>query len=248
MPGSAGYANGVFTVNGSGDDIYNSADAFQFVYESVTGNFTLTVEVTSQSPSDPWAKAGVMARETTNSNSRYFGAYVTPTASHGVDVQYRSTTGGSAVDLAEVSGPTVPYWVRIVRRSNTFTAYRSANGTTWTKTGASQSITMASSIYIGLPVCAHNNSALSTATFSGVTVSASSQSNPPVVLSTGAANEQFSLQFQGLNDLNYVVEASTNLVDWSPVYTNALTVGDNGTFNFMEVNTNFPARFYRVAQ
>jgi fibronectin type 3 domain-containing protein/regulation of enolase protein 1 (concanavalin A-like superfamily) len=248
VAGSAGYAGGVFTVNGSGDDIYNTADAFQFVYQPVTGNFTMTAQVTSQSNTDPWAKAGVMARETLNSNSRYFGVYVTPTTSHGVDVQYRSATGGSAVDLIEVNGPAAPYWVRIVRRNNTFTAYRSANGTTWTKTGTSQTITMANTIYIGLPVCAHNNSLLCTATFNNVTLGAISQRNPPITLSSVVANSEFSLQFQGVSDLNYVVEMSTNLVNWTPVYTNALTAGDNGTFSFTNEQSNLPACFYRVAQ
>jgi hypothetical protein len=41
------------------------------------------------------------------------------------------------------------------------------------------------------------------------------------------------------------VEASTNLADWSPVFTN--TSSTNGTFGFTDLTTNSPQRFYRAA-
>jgi hypothetical protein len=107
---------------------------------------------------------------------------------------------------------------------------------------------MASNIYIGLPVCAHNNSLLCTATFNNVTLGAFSQSNPPVTLSGAVTNSQFTLQFQGVNDLNYVVEMSTNLVNWSPIYTNALASGDNSTFIFTNTDSSLPSCFYRIVQ
>ena len=40
------------------------------------------------------------------------------------------------------------------------------------------------------------------------------------------------------------VEASTNLTNWSPVYTN--TSSTNGTFGFTDPTTNSPERFYRA--
>ncbi|MEO7099397.1 MAG: hypothetical protein ABI162_08550 [Luteolibacter sp.] len=52
---------------------------------------------------------------------------------------------------------------------NVFTAYYSANGTTWTTVG-SVTITMGSSVYIGLPVCSHINGTLCTSTLDNVTV------------------------------------------------------------------------------
>ena len=250
VAGGASYSGGVFTVNGSGNDISNSADAFRYVYQPVSGNFTLTARVASQANTDPWAKAGVMARETVNADSRYFGVYVTPASSHGVSVQCRSTTGSNTVDVTDISGPAAPYWVRIVRNKNTFTAYRSADGTTWNRTGMAQGITMSTNIFLGLPVCSRNNSTLCPATFDNVTVAPVSQTNAPVVISSALmqTNGQFTLEFQGESDLNYVVEASTNLADWLPVYTNALPAGGDGVFIFSDTNSAAPASFYRVSQ
>ena len=83
-------------------------------------------------------------------------------------MQYRSSTGGSSVDVSGGSG-SAPVWVRLVRSGNTFTSYRSTNGTTWT-TISSRTISMGSTVYVGLAVTSHNNSALSTVTFTNVTV------------------------------------------------------------------------------
>ena len=66
-PGVAGSytaSGGTFTVKGSGSDIYNNADAFQFVYQALVGDGAITARVVSQSNTDAWAKAGVMIRET----------------------------------------------------------------------------------------------------------------------------------------------------------------------------------------
>lgn len=168
--GSATFTNSAFNIRGSGADIWGTADQFQFTYVEETGDLTLTARVASQSNTDPWAKAGVMIRESTNANAKFVGLYVTPTASHGVSLQSRSTTGGSAVDNSQVNGPTVPHWLRLVRAANTFKAYRSSDGQTWTQVGSDLSITMSAGMVVGLAVCSHNTTALSTATFDNVSI------------------------------------------------------------------------------
>jgi len=56
---------------------------------------------------------------------------------------------------------------------------------------------------------------------------------------------QFGLTFQGQNGQNYVLETSTNLADWTPVWTNAPI---NGELMFTNVNATDQSRFYRVRQ
>ena len=58
-------------------------------------------------------------------------------------------------------------------------------------------------------------------------------------------NGQFRLTFQGQNGQNYVLETSTNLADWIPVWTNAPA---NGLLMFTNVSATDQARFYRVSQ
>jgi hypothetical protein len=60
--------------------------------------------------------------------------------------------------------------VRLVRSGDTLTGYKSADGVTWTQVGSSVTITMASNIYVGLAITAHNSTSAATGVFDNVTV------------------------------------------------------------------------------
>ncbi|HHY86395.1 MAG TPA: cellulase family glycosylhydrolase [Verrucomicrobia bacterium] len=165
--GEAVIDNGVFTVAGSGVDIWDTVDGFRFLYVPVTGNCVITARVISVENTDPWAKAGVMIRGALSANS--VNAYVAVTPGNGVTFQYRSATGGSS-SFSNTTGLGAPYWVRLVRSGNTFTAYRSVNGLIWTQQGSAVTISMPSIVYVGLAVTAHNNGLVCTAAFDNVTV------------------------------------------------------------------------------
>jgi hypothetical protein len=113
-----------------------------------------------------WAKAGVMVRESLNDNSAY--AYTLITPHQGSAFQRRTNTGVHAVHTA---GPnvTAPYWVRLDRSGDTFTSSVSSDGQNWMLVG-SDTISMTSTVYVGLAVTAHNNSVLNTSTFANVNV------------------------------------------------------------------------------
>jgi hypothetical protein len=165
--GGASYSNGKFTVIGSGNDIWNNSDEFRYVYVEAYKDCTVVARVASVEGTHGWAKAGVMIRDTLQSGAEHASMFVTP--ANGVAFQYRSSTDGSSGN-ANTTGPSAPYWVKIVRDGNTFTGYASPNGANWTKIG-SQWISMTSSVYIGLAVTSHNDGTLCTAVFDNVTVS-----------------------------------------------------------------------------
>jgi hypothetical protein len=167
VAGSAGYNNGVFTVSGSGADIWSTSDQFNYASRSAGTNVSVVTRVASINAANAWAKSGAMIRESNAANSSYFAIYVTP--SNGVSVQCRTATGASAVDLGRFAGVTAPYWVKAFRSGSSFKGYYSANGTSWTQL-ASTNITMAGSVSAGLAVCSHDNTSLNTSTFDNVTV------------------------------------------------------------------------------
>ena len=47
IAGSSSYSDGTFTVNGAGEDIWGTADQFQYGYEPLTGKASIVAEVTS---------------------------------------------------------------------------------------------------------------------------------------------------------------------------------------------------------
>jgi regulation of enolase protein 1 (concanavalin A-like superfamily) len=165
LAGSASYSNGAFTLTGSGADIWNTADAFHFVYQPLTGDGQLTARVASVQEANVWSKAGVMIRDTVDPGSAY--ALMLVSAARGTAFQYRTVAGTSALNVTGTTAA-APTWVRIVRSGTTFSTYQSADGTTWTLIGTA-TISMGSTVQIGLAVTSHNNAALATAIVDHVT-------------------------------------------------------------------------------
>lgn len=135
----------------------------------------------SQTDTNRWAKAGVMIRETLTAGSTQALVAVTP--SEGGLSASREQEGSSVTTEGPLTA--APYWVRLVRAGDTFTAYASADGSSWSQIGQ-DSISMASSVYIGLAVSSHYQGVLSTATFDDVTVGSAISCNP---LSFGAVGD-----------------------------------------------------------
>jgi regulation of enolase protein 1 (concanavalin A-like superfamily) len=158
--------SGVFTITGAGADIWGTSDAFRYVYQTASGDCDITMRVASLQNTHSAAKGGVMIRESLNANSRH--AMVNLTALNGMEFLRRTSTGGSTSGVS-VSGVSAPYWVRLVRTGDNFTSYRSSDGVNWTTTG-SVTISMSSSVYIGMLVCSHVNATLCTATLDNITV------------------------------------------------------------------------------
>ena len=165
--GSAFDTSGVFTVTGEGSDIWNTSDQFHYVYRALGGDGMIIARVATQQATDPWAKAGVMIRNSVAGGDQSVLMAVTP--GNGTTMQYRATSGASAVQTSDTTGFAAPYWVKLVRAGNTFTGYRSPNGVAWTLQG-STTVAMDSAVLIGLAVCSHNSGALNTSTFDKVSI------------------------------------------------------------------------------
>jgi regulation of enolase protein 1 (concanavalin A-like superfamily) len=164
--GNATLTGGTYTVTGSGADVWGNADQFNYAYRSLTGDGTIVARVASEQNVSPWVKAGVMIRETLTAGSAHAFMFVSP--AKGTAFQRRGVAGGPSVST---SGPmaAAPRWVKLTRSGNTFTAYDSADGVTWTVVGT-DTIPMGSTVFVGLAVTSHNAGASATATFDSVTI------------------------------------------------------------------------------
>ena len=171
--GSAIYVGSTFTVNGSGADIAGMSDAGQFVYQPVTGNWTITARVVSFSNIQAdWVKAGVMIRESLSADSKFsFCDFTRNIAGSTMTFTHlrRTATGGNAAQ-GNGGGGALPYWARVVRSGNSFRTYVSSNGTSWTAIDGSISISMGSTVDVCLAVTSHLPGTLSTAVFDNVSV------------------------------------------------------------------------------
>jgi hypothetical protein len=89
--------------------------------------------------------------------------------SNGFAFQRRTTAGGATTRTTAASYAAPNNWVRITRRGNVFTAYRSQNGTTWSQVG-SVTVTLPASLQVGFAVTARDNTKLGDATFNNIIV------------------------------------------------------------------------------
>jgi len=166
-PGSfTDLGNDTFEISASGYDIWNTYDEFHYAYQPLSGDGQITVRVVNIAP-DPlafsgWAQAGVMIRETLDSNSIHVMMAITPDY---INAVWRLVPGG------ESDGPyfdhmmTAPVCVRLIRKGDTFTAYYRYEDGEWIEQGE-VTLPMTDPVYIGMVVSAHDDSGpLCTATF-----------------------------------------------------------------------------------
>jgi ABC-type transport system involved in multi-copper enzyme maturation permease subunit len=134
-------------------------DVFYFAHQPVTGNGTITVQVTSLTGQiltgasqlapgglQPWSKAGIIIKENTSQGSAYAAMMVT--GSNGVRMQwdYVNDTPG----LTGSVSASAPRWLRLVRTGGTITGYDSADGTHWTLAGTATLPGLTSTVQAGL--------------------------------------------------------------------------------------------------
>jgi hypothetical protein len=163
--GTATFSTGTFTVNGAGAST-STADAFEYAYQPVTGDCTVTARLVSTTNSNANAWGGVMIRETLTAGSTYAASVLQP---GGVSAFMRRLTTNGAGSVKHGTG-NPPLWLRVQRSGNNFMAYTSSDGSTWSQLGGTETISMASSVYIGLNNSSAVNGTLTSATLDNVTV------------------------------------------------------------------------------
>jgi regulation of enolase protein 1 (concanavalin A-like superfamily) len=172
--GNATYddATGQFAVSGSGADIWGTSDEFRFAFTTMTGDGSIVARVASLTNENAWTKAGVMMRDSLTASSAQ--AMIVVSSAKGLAFQRRTTTGGESTNTSGGAG-TAPYWVKLTRTGNTFTAFVSTDGSSWNLVG-SDTIAMGSSINVGLAITSHADGVVSTATFDNVSTSSDAAS------------------------------------------------------------------------
>ena len=241
-PGGASYANGTFTVQGAGADIWGTADAFQFVSQPLAGDGQVTARIVGLQNTNTYAKAGVMIRQALTAGSAH--VLLDLKGGGGLEFLTRPTSGGQTTFLAGANGGG-PVWVRLTRSGSSITAYSSTDGQAWTSIGtASGSFT--GGAYVGLAVTSHVAGVLTTATIDSVTVSAGgSPGVPPTVSLTSPANGS-AYQAPATVPMAATASDSDGSVSRVDFYANNALVGSSTsnpyTFNW----TNVPAGSYAL--
>ncbi len=157
-------SNGLSLVAG-GTNIGGTSDQFSFAYETRTGDFDVQLRLGSLGLSDPWAIAGLMARDGTSTNAAFAASFATPGPA-GNFFQSRTNAGATATQTGFFPVNYPDTWLRLRRVGSVFTGYASFDGSSWSLLG-SATFAASGSLQVGIAVSSHNPSQTTIAAFSG---------------------------------------------------------------------------------
>ncbi|HEY2149886.1 MAG TPA: hypothetical protein VGH34_03710, partial [Vicinamibacterales bacterium] len=130
--GTPGYAyqgpDGDLFFGGAGADIWGAADSFRFVYAPISGDAAISAELGGESSTQPYAKAGVMLRQSLDPGSPEVILDIKPDG--GIEFMERSVAGGATTFLSGgsvsvtpmSSGVSIYQYVQLSRSGDTVTA------------------------------------------------------------------------------------------------------------------------------
>lgn len=177
VSGQACYNNEIWNIQASGSDIGGTNDQFHFAYKTFTGDGNVSAKVETIDKVNPANKAGIMFRENTNPDAR--NAFIAFTSANEIIFQYRATTGGQT-NSVNLTGLTLPYYIKMIKVGTKYSGYVSKDGLKWQQLGTMVDLGFGASTTCnaGLATTSHDNTKLSTSTFSNVPIIFSSETNP----------------------------------------------------------------------
>jgi hypothetical protein len=168
-PGSAEYdaAQKTYRITASGENIWGTADAFQFVWKKVSGDVSVTAEVAfTTTTGEPHKKAVLMLRQSLDADAAYADAAVH--ASGLTSLQSREEKGAATHEVQ--ASMASPKRVRITKAGAYFYMSVAGEGEELHLAGGSMRVALKDPFYVGIGVSAHNKDAIETAVFRNVEV------------------------------------------------------------------------------
>ncbi|MFC1552345.1 TolB family protein [Candidatus Latescibacterota bacterium] len=153
-----------YRITGSGENMWGTADGFQYVWRKVSGDVVLSADISWVGEGkNAHRKAGWVIRQGLEADDAYADAVV-----HGdglTSLQYRGEKGGETL---EVQSPiSAPASIKLERHGDLFTLSVARTGEDFHPVG-SVTVDLTDSVYVGLAVCSHDSTVSETAVFSNV--------------------------------------------------------------------------------
>jgi TolB protein len=175
-----GPADKTYTITGAGENMWFSADAFQFAWKKTAGDVALEAEVSfSGAGKNPHRKACLLIRQGLDADSPYADV-----ALHGnglTSLQYRDEKGAATHEIQ--SNISAPQRLRIEKRGQYVYMFLAAKGEPLHLAGGTGRLAFKEPFYLGLGVCSHERDVSEAAVFSNVRlITDLAPSNPRPVL------------------------------------------------------------------
>jgi enterochelin esterase-like enzyme len=171
-----------YTISGSGENMWLAADAFQFVWKKMSGDVTLTADISFLTKTgNEHKKAVLMLRQTLDADSVY--ADVALHASGLTSLQFRDEKGAATREIQ--SNTSAPKRLRIAKRGDYVYMLLAADGEPQ-PAGGWLRIPLQGEFYVGLGVCSHDKDVVEKAVFSNLelTQPSTAANAKPILYST----------------------------------------------------------------
>jgi len=181
--GSNRYKDGTWKLTGAGDTLYGREreDNFHFAYTKMKNDGAFIAKVVSiensdpenQNSIDPEAKASIVIRESLEPNSKMAVISGRPNVEDTETPELGSQFSTRGAYASDGSGhqkfplATLPIWIKLERRGESFVGYVGPDGVNWTPMHSSR-IKMSEKFFIGLGVTSNNPEEKCIATFTNV--------------------------------------------------------------------------------
>jgi len=157
-----------YTIAGSGANMWSDRDDFHFVWRRIQGNFLLIARAQFDGPGvEPHRKLGWTVRADLATGAPHVTAAV-----HGdglVALQFRRTAGGTTEEVrSPVAGPDV---IQLERAGDSYTLSVGRFGDSLAPVRVAN-LPLGDQVYVGLFICAHNDTVVERATFRDVRITA----------------------------------------------------------------------------
>src|SRR5713101_6936702 len=154
-----------YTIAGSGENMWFGNDAFQFAWKKVSGDITLTADISFLGKGvNEHRKAVLMMRQSLDADSPYADV-----ALHGsglTSLQYREEKGAATHEIqANISAPAR---LRIEKRGAYFSLWLAEEKGEFHLASGSTRIALKEPFYVGIGVCSHDKEVVERAVFSNV--------------------------------------------------------------------------------
>ncbi|MGA8528687.1 MAG: DPP IV N-terminal domain-containing protein [Acidobacteriaceae bacterium] len=171
-PGTGSYnsAAETYTLTAAGANLWDTTDAFHFLWKKISGDAVLTADITfpvKVGEHNPHRKAILIFRQDLTPGSPYVDA-----AQHGVGLmalQYRPTQDATTDDI-ELPVEQAPRVLRLIKRGDAFTMELSMSGEPLHAVGASIHLHLQEPFYVGIGLSSHDPGRVERAVFSHVTL------------------------------------------------------------------------------
>ena len=182
-PGSVEYdaAHKTYTISGSGENMWSTSDAFQFVWKKMSGDVSLTADISFLTKTgNEHKKAVLILRQNLDADSVY--ADVALHASGLTSLQFRDEKGAVTREVRSILS--APKRLRIVKRGG-YVYMALGAGTPVQPAGGWIRIPLQGEFYVGIGVCSHDKDVVEQAVFANVELKQpGTASGEPVLYST----------------------------------------------------------------